>query len=64
VFNIQGYATNGNLEEEGYACINFVVEKRDSSKTKVRNIKTIPMWMLGYVIRHLFSFTLMKMASG
>ena len=49
---------------EGYACVNFVVEKRDSSKKKVSNIKITSMWMLGHVTRHLFSFSLTKMASG
>jgi len=46
---------------EGYVCVNFVVRKRDSSKTKVKNIKITRMLMLGQVARHLFSFTLMKM---
>ena len=43
---------------------NFVVGKRDLSKTKVRNIKIIPMLMLGGVARCLFNLTLMRMRSG
>jgi len=43
VFDIQGRATYASLKEEGYAYINFVVGKMNSSKTKVINIKTMPM---------------------
>ena len=39
VFDSQGCATNVSPKEKGYICFKFVVGKKDSSKTKVRNIK-------------------------
>ena len=46
VFVILGRATGISRKNEVYACVNFVVEKRDSSKRKVRNIKITRMLML------------------
>ena len=49
LFDIQARAIDVSPKKEGYVCVNFVVRKRDSSKTKVRNIKITQMWMLGQV---------------
>ena len=64
VFVIHGHVTDISRKEKGHVCVNFVVGKRNSSKTKVRSIRSTPMWMLGLVARHLFSFTFMKKGSG
>jgi len=63
LFDIQARAIDVSPKKEGYVCVNFVVRKRDSSKTKVRNIKITQMWMLVQVARHLVRFTLMKTGS-
>jgi len=37
VFIIQERGTSVCPKDEGHVCVNFVVEKKDSSKTMVRN---------------------------
>jgi len=46
VFFIQRHTAGVSRKDEGYVCVNFVIRKRDSSKTKVRSIKITQMFML------------------
>ena len=64
MFFIQRHRIGVSREEEGYVYINFAVGKIDLSETKVRNIKIMPILMLGHVARCLFSITSMRMGSG
>ena len=56
VFIIQERGTSVCPKDEGHVCVNFVVEKKDSSKTMVRNIKNIRILMLRQVYKEFIQF--------